>query len=152
ERDADDNPDHAGEVAELRSEGWADERARARDGREVAAEDDPPVRRHVVAPVLEPDGGCRPIGVEREDLGRDQLAIEAIRDGVATQGRGEQPRGVDRLAASERDPGERQSGESRNENPNPEAKRLRHVSSAPDFEGRPEPNCAEKEGTTRVEP
>ena len=53
ERDADDDPDHAGQIAELRGERRADERAGSGDGREVMAEHDPVVRRHEVAAVVE---------------------------------------------------------------------------------------------------
>ena len=41
EHGADDDPERSGEVAELRGERRADQRAGAGDGREVMAEDDP---------------------------------------------------------------------------------------------------------------
>ena len=52
EHDADDDPDHAGQIAELRGERRTDERSRAGDRGEVMAEDDPAVRRHEVAAVV----------------------------------------------------------------------------------------------------
>ncbi len=66
ERDADDDPDGAGEESELRRERRADERPRPGDRREVLAEDDPFVGRHEIAAVLEAHGGRRACGVERE--------------------------------------------------------------------------------------
>ena len=89
ERDADDDPDDAGQISELRGQRWSDERTRAGDRREVVAEDHPPVRRDKVASVIETDGRSRPPGVEREDLRRDQLAVKPIRDGVGTDSGGE---------------------------------------------------------------
>ena len=48
-----------GQVAELRGERRADQRARPGDGREVMAEDDPAVGGHEVAAVVQPLGGGR---------------------------------------------------------------------------------------------
>src|SRR6185437_14925272 len=61
----------------------ADERARSGDRGEVMPEDDPFVGRHEVAAIVEANGGRWALGVEREHLGRNQLAVEAIRDEVA---------------------------------------------------------------------
>ena len=58
----------ARQKAELRGERRADERAGAGDRGEVMAEDDPAVRRHEVAAVVEPLGRRRARRVEREDL------------------------------------------------------------------------------------
>ena len=87
EHDADDDPDGAGQIAELRGERGPDERAGAGDRREMVAEDDPAIRRHEVAPVVEPLRRRRTLGVEREDLGGDQLAVEAVGDGIAADAR-----------------------------------------------------------------
>ena len=64
--DADEDPDRAGQVAELRGQHRPDQRTRAGDRREVVAEDDPPVGRHEVLPVVEPIRRRRPRVVERE--------------------------------------------------------------------------------------
>ncbi len=56
EDDADDQPDRAGQEAELRGERRPDERPGAGDGREVMAEEHPLRRRHEVAAVVEPLG------------------------------------------------------------------------------------------------
>ena len=103
EHDADDDPQDAGEVAELRGEGRADERAGSGDGGEVMAEDDPSVGRDEVASVGEAMCGRRAGVVEREDGGADEGAVEAIRDGVGTEGGDEEPRGAHRLAARQGD-------------------------------------------------
>ena len=50
----------------------ADQRARAGDRREVVSEHDPAVRRHEVAAVVEPLGGRRAGGVEREHVRREK--------------------------------------------------------------------------------
>ena len=53
EHDADEDPERAGQVAELRRERRADQRPGPGDGREVMAEDDPAVGRHEVAAVVD---------------------------------------------------------------------------------------------------
>ena len=101
EHDADDDPEHTGQIAELGGERGADERARSGDGGEVVAEDDPAVRRREVAPVVQAIGGGEARIVEGKDARRDERAVEAIPDGVGQQGRDEQPRRADLLAARE---------------------------------------------------
>src|SRR4029078_1571759 len=66
ERDDNETPDHPGQKAELRRERWTNERSRARDRREMMTEDDPPVRRHVIASVIHPLGWRLSVRVERE--------------------------------------------------------------------------------------
>ncbi len=51
EHGADEDPEEAGKIAELRGEDRADQGARARDGREVVAEDDPTIRLHEILAV-----------------------------------------------------------------------------------------------------
>ena len=82
EHDADQDPERAGQVAELRREDRADERARPGDRGEVVAEDDPAVGRDEVAPVVEPHGRRRAPVVEREDPPREEARVEAVADGV----------------------------------------------------------------------
>jgi hypothetical protein len=62
ERRADQHPQHAGQVAELRRQHRADQRPRPRDGREVVAEDDPLVRLHEILAVLIAPGPASPAG------------------------------------------------------------------------------------------
>jgi hypothetical protein len=50
--------------------------------------------------------GCGASRIEREDLGRDDLAVEAIGDGVRAQRRDEEPGGAHGFAAAQREPGE----------------------------------------------
>jgi hypothetical protein len=86
QRHADDDPDDARQVAELRGERWSDEGSGTGDGGEMAAEDDPSIRRHVISAVFERPPAS-PGGVERKHFGRDQLAIETVCDGVAAKPR-----------------------------------------------------------------
>ena len=60
---ADQDPQRAGQIAELRGERRADQRAGAGDGGEVVAEDDPAMGRHEVAAVVEALGGRGARGV-----------------------------------------------------------------------------------------
>ena len=91
------------------------------------AEDDPPICGHVVAPVVEPFGRCRAIGVQREDLRRDHLAIESIGDEVAAYGGHDEPRGADRFAARKRGPRHRDRARHRDRDPDGDREDLRHV-------------------------
>src|SRR6185503_19090442 len=104
---AHDQPQRARQVAELRRQRRADQRARAGDRGEVVAEHDPLVGGHVVAAVVEPLGGCRARVVERQHLGRDEGGIEAVGRQVAAHRRDHEPDPVDRLAALQRDGGQR---------------------------------------------
>ena len=96
-----------GQVTELCCEGGSDQRSGTGNCREVMAEHDPTIRRHVVSAVFEANGRRRPVLVEGEDLRRDHLAIEAIGDDVSADGCGEQPCGVDRFAPRRGDVSER---------------------------------------------
>ena len=106
DHDADDDPQNARQIAELRGERGSHERTGPGDGGEVMAEHDPLVGGHEVATVGESFRGRLPLVVEREDFRGDEGAVEAIRDGVGADGGDEQPRRADRLAAREREPGE----------------------------------------------
>ena len=103
EHDADDEPERAGQEAELRGERRADQRAGAGDGREVVAEDHPLRCRHEIAAVVQ---AARPACARRasspKTVSRDESRIEPIGDGVRTDGGHHQPRGADR---SRRGPG-----------------------------------------------
>ena len=67
---ADDDPQRAGQVAELRRQRRADQRARAGDGGEVVAEHDPLVGGHEIVPVAQPLGGRGAAVVERHHAAR----------------------------------------------------------------------------------
>ena len=82
QHDAEDQPERPRQKAELRGQRGPDQRARARDRREVMAVGDPAVRRMEIAPVVEPFGGRRPLAVQREDLRRDESPVEPVRDQV----------------------------------------------------------------------
>ena len=126
ERHADDDPDGAGQEAELRGERRTDQRAGAGDGREVVTEHDPAVGRHEVAAVVEPLGRRRASGVEREDLGRDDPAVEPVGDEVRADGRGEEPGGADLFAASKGHDAEGAGTGEGNEDPDQDAQRFWH--------------------------
>ena len=74
EHDADDEPERAGQIAELRGEHRADQRSGAGDGREMMAEEHPAVGRHEVAAVVEPLGRRGAPVVETEDTRREEAA------------------------------------------------------------------------------
>ena len=64
----------------MRGERWADQRSGSGDRGEMVAEDDPAIRRHVVVAVVESNGRRGAVRVERENLRRNEFAIEAVGD------------------------------------------------------------------------
>ena len=100
---ADDDPERARQIAELRGQHRSDQRSRAGDGGEVVAEDDPFVGGLEIVAVAQPLGGRGALVVERHHARGDEFGVKAIADGVGA-GRGQhQPDAVDVLAAVERD-------------------------------------------------
>ncbi len=93
------DPQRAGQVAELSGQRRADERAGAGDGGEVVAEHDPAMGRHEVAAVVEAFRRRGARGVRREHLRRDPGRIEAIAQGVDTDGCDDDPQRVDGLVS-----------------------------------------------------
>jgi hypothetical protein len=127
ERRADEDPERAGQVAELRGKGGPDQWARARDRGEVVAEHDPAIRRDEVAAVAETLGGCRARGVEREHLGREKRAVEPVAERVHAHGRDDEPHPVHRLASVQRDAAERGRAQDRDADPDRDADRTRYT-------------------------
>ena len=84
---ADQHPEQAGEIAELRGEHRADKRARSRDGGEVVPENDPLVRRDEFFSVFVDLGGRSPEFVEREHLRHQPGRMETIATSVASTSR-----------------------------------------------------------------
>ena len=114
-RHSDDDPESAGQKSELRRERWSNERTWASDRREVMSKGDPLVGRREIAPVIKTNGGSGPVVVERENLCRDDLAVDAIRDDVRANSSSQQPRGIDGLTARKCQPRETGSAEDREE-------------------------------------
>ena len=88
-----------GQIAKLRSQGWPDQRTRPRDGGKVMTEDDPAMRRHEVAAVIEALGRSRTGGVHRQDPGGDPGGVEPVADDVNADAGRDQPQRVDGLIA-----------------------------------------------------
>src|SRR5690606_9919042 len=79
---------------------------RARDGREMMAEQDVARRRHIVEAVVTPDGGRGPPGVQPEHLPGQIAGVEPVGDGVDAQRRHDDPDGADAFALVQGDDGE----------------------------------------------
>ena len=94
---ADQDPQHAGQIAHLGGQHRPDQRPRAGDGGEVVAEQDVPGRRHIVEAVVATDGGCRARGLQLHDLVGQEAAVEAIGDGVGADRRHHHPDRADAL-------------------------------------------------------
>ena len=127
EHRAEDDPQRARQVAELRRQRGADQRARPGDGREVVAEDDPLVGRLEVVAVAQPLGRRRPPVVEHHDLRGDELGVEAIADRVDADRRRHDPDAVDRFGAVERHDREGQRAQHRDDDPEPMAEQGLHA-------------------------
>jgi hypothetical protein len=76
EHAADQDPQRAGQVTELRGEGRTDQGPGAGDGGEVMAEHDPAIGRHEIAAVIQTFGRRRATGVEHQHAGGDEGAVE----------------------------------------------------------------------------
>ncbi len=85
EHDADDEPEETGEIAELRGQHGPHERPRPTDRCEMVAEEDPPVGRVVVVPVIEPVRRRHPQIVQDRDLGRQERRVVAVGDREQTE-------------------------------------------------------------------
>lgn len=103
EGSAEDDPEGAGKVAELRGEGGSDEGSGAGDGGEVVAEDDPFVGGFEVVAIAEALGRGGAVLAKDKDLGGDELAVEAVGDEVDAGGGDDDPDRVDGFTAVEGD-------------------------------------------------
>jgi len=101
----------------LRGEGWPHERAGSRNRGEVVAENNPPVGRHEVPAIVEPHRRRGPGRIEREDAAADESAVKPIRHRIRAKRGDQQPRGIHRLAAGEREPREARRAEHGDERP-----------------------------------
>ncbi len=126
--DADHDPDCARQEAELGGEGGADEGPGSGDGREMMAEQNPPVRRDIVAAVFESLGGRLAIGVQSEHALRDETTVESVRDQVRADCGDQQPSGAHRLAAAQREQRTRCRAGYRDTDPDQSPDPLRHGS------------------------
>ena len=95
-----------GQIAHLRGEHRADQRAGAGDGGEMMAEQHVAVGRHVIEAVVVAIRRRRPLRVDAEHLVGDEQRVEAVGDEVDAHRGDDEPGGVDRLAAGERDDAE----------------------------------------------
>ena len=77
----------------------------------MVAEQHPAVGGDEIPPVVEPLGGGGPAVVQAEDTGGEEPGIEAVADRVGAEGGREEPGGIDRLAAVERQHPERRRTE-----------------------------------------
>src|SRR5713101_4555979 len=103
ERRAGNQPERARQVAELRGQRGTDERAGARDGGKMVAEENPFVRGHEVAAVVVALARSGTRVVERENFGGDKGGIEPVRHQVTTYCGYNEPSRIERLAAIESD-------------------------------------------------
>ncbi len=92
---ANDDPQCSGQIAELRRQYRADQGARARNGREMMAEDHPFVGGHEVAAVFETFGGSGARIIQLQYAVGKEAAVKAVADGKNASRRDHEPDGVD---------------------------------------------------------
>ncbi len=84
-------PQRSRQISELRGQGRSDQRPGTRNGGEMVSEDDPAMRRHEIAAVIEALGGGRTGGVHRENSGGDPGGVETVADEVNADAGRDQP-------------------------------------------------------------
>src|SRR5882672_7265879 len=94
----------------------------------MVSEHDPPIRRREIASVVETHRRRGARRIERENLAGDEPAVEPVRHSVSTQCRDQQPRGIDRLAARQCQPGKAGGAERRDERPDQDGAEPSHQS------------------------
>ena len=100
---ADDDPQRARKIAELRGQHRPHQRSRPGDGGEMVAEYDPLVGGFEIVPVAQALGRRGPLVVQRHHARRDELPVEAVGRGIAARRRHHQPQAVDVLPAMQGD-------------------------------------------------
>ena len=95
---SEENPQDAGQIAELRGERGSDKRTRAGDGGEMMAQQNPFVGGFIIAPVTQTFGGCGAAVIKCHHFCGDELGVETKADGVDAGGGDDQPQAVDRFA------------------------------------------------------
>ncbi len=105
EHDADENPQRAGQITELRGEHRPDERPRPGNGREVMAEDNPFVRFDEILAVVVDLARCGAAVVKCQQARGNPFGVKPVADGVGADRRDENVGGVDRLAPAKRQRG-----------------------------------------------
>ena len=93
------------------------------------AEQDPSVRGHEVAAIVETLRGRGATRIQFEHLLGDEPGVEAIRDEIRAHGRDDEPGRANRFAALQRDITERGSAGQRDANPDRGAHKSVHVNS-----------------------
>src|SRR5882724_1324439 len=126
ERRAGDQPKCARQVAELRGERGADERAGTSDGREMVAEEDPLVRGHKIAAVVVALTGPGTRVIEYENFCGDKGGIEAESDEIAADRGDDKPDGIQRFATMQCDGAECARAQNGNANPDRNAEGALH--------------------------
>ena len=87
----------------------------------------PFVRRDEVAAVFQAFGGGGPHGIESQDLGRDELAVEPIAESIATSRGNYQPHGIDLLTPVQGDGSHGQHAHEGNRDPYRDTKSFWHL-------------------------
>jgi len=114
---ADQYPQSARQIAELRRQRRPDQRPRPGDGGEMVAEHHPPVGRHEIAPIVEAFRRRRPCFIQHQHLGRQPGAVKPVGESVNARRCGNEPDRVDALTPVKGDAAHRRRTENRHQQP-----------------------------------
>ncbi len=117
EHHAGQQPQRTGQIAHLCREHRADQRPRPGDGGEMVAEQHALVRRDIVEAVVAPYRRGRARRIDAQHARRDEQAVETIGDGIDAERCDHDPQRIDRFAAHQRDPAERDRADDRHRRP-----------------------------------
>ncbi|MND47657.1 hypothetical protein D3C80_385550 [compost metagenome] len=121
-----DQPEGAGQVAHLRGEHRAHQRAGAGDGGEVVTEEDVLVGRDVVQAIVVEHGRCCAGGVQLHHPGGDEQAVVAVGNEVDRGCSSNNPEGVDGFATTQRHGAQRECAQHGNGKPGNSGSQLGH--------------------------
>src|SRR5678815_779163 len=94
------------------------------------AKQNPLVRRHEVAAVVQPLSRGRALRIQLKHLLGDELRVEAVSDEIRTDRGDDEPRGANRIASRERDIAERGSAQHGDTYPDNSTQNPRHPGSS----------------------
>src|SRR5581483_1978543 len=114
---ADNDPQRAWQITELRRDHWAHQRSGTGDGGEMVTEQDPFVRRNEIVSVIETLGRGRALVVERHHPRGNEFPIEPEPDEVRANRREHEPHAVYRFPALDGDRAQADGGHAGDRSP-----------------------------------
>jgi hypothetical protein len=102
EHDTGKNPQGARQVTKLSGKRRADQWARPGDRGEMMTKHHPAISRHEVTPIITTHGWCFMLITQRKNFRGNKATVEAIANGIDTQGGDNKPDRIDALPSVQR--------------------------------------------------